>query len=83
LTKTNKIFFFINCLVVLIAGLYVSWNKNSEYKTQMFCAYGSIFVEFEEHGHRWGSMLLDKQGHPIPCNDATTTKADLTSKESI
>jgi hypothetical protein len=26
-----------------------------------------VFVEFEEGGKKWGTLMLDWNGHPIPC----------------
>ena len=37
--------------------------------TRTFCAYGQIFVEFDEDGHRWGTLLLNRNGKPIPCRE--------------
>ena len=32
-----------------------------------FCAYNKVFVEFEENGKSWGTLMLDWNGRPIPC----------------
>ena len=37
--------------------------------TRTFCAYGQVFVEFDEDGYRWGSVLLNRNGKPIPCRE--------------
>lgn len=37
--------------------------------TRTFCAYGNVFVEFEEDGYRWGAVLLNQNGKPIPCKE--------------
>ena len=37
--------------------------------TQIFCAYGQIFVEFNDGDHRWGTLWLDRNGKPVPCKE--------------
>ena len=37
--------------------------------TRTFCAYGQVFVEFDEDGYRWGTVLLNRNGKPIPCKE--------------
>jgi hypothetical protein len=37
--------------------------------TRTFCAYGNVFVEFDEDGYRWGTVLLNQNGKPIPCKE--------------
>ena len=47
----------------------------SEAQTSTFCAYGKVFVEFEEGNKRWGTILLNDNGRPIPCTDPIGTPA--------
>jgi hypothetical protein len=28
-----------------------------------------VFVEFDEDGNRWGTLLLNRHGKPIPCKE--------------
>jgi hypothetical protein len=42
---------------------------SDETVAKTFCAYNRVFVEFEEHGSRWGVLMLDWEGHPIPCSE--------------
>lgn len=37
--------------------------------TRTFCAYGQVFVEFDDDGYRWGTVLLNRNGKPIPCRE--------------
>lgn len=41
--------------------------SNDDTVTRSFCAYNKVFVEFEEGGKKWGTLMLDWSGHPIPC----------------
>jgi hypothetical protein len=42
--------------------------------TKSFCAYNRVFVEFEEGNKRWGALLLDRDGRPIPCDEDNLPK---------
>lgn len=44
-------------------------TSNATTSTRTFCAYNRTFVEFEEHGRVWGTLILDFAGRPIPCNE--------------
>ena len=51
--------------VILLYQLF----RDRDTHTRMFCAYGRVFVEFEEGGNIWGTMMLDQHGRPIPCKE--------------
>jgi hypothetical protein len=53
-------------VVILIIDLVSSSPPTS---TRTFCAYNRTFVEFEERGHVWGTLILDFNGKPIPCKE--------------
>ena len=55
-------------VVTLLIWLFISKSKPTT-ETRAFCAYGRVFVEFEENGKVWGSLMLDYYGHPIPCRE--------------
>jgi hypothetical protein len=55
------------CLTLLVALSYRFVDSVTHAKT--FCAYNKIFVEFEEGSSKWGTLLLDWNGHPIPCSE--------------
>jgi|LauGreDrversion4_2_1035121.scaffolds.fasta_scaffold219918_2 hypothetical protein len=63
---------------ILITILASSSNRNlntrSVVETRTFCAYGRVFVEFEENGKQWGTLMLDFRGNPIPCEDHVEPK---------
>jgi len=42
--------------------------------TAMFCAYGRVFVTFRQHHTTWGTLLLDENGAPMPCDEADIKK---------
>lgn len=44
---------------------------------RLFCAYGRVFIEFQEGYTTWGTMMLDDQGAPIRCNDEVKTSTKL------
>jgi hypothetical protein len=58
--------------ITLLVGLAVSIkNPRPITETRTFCAYGRIFVEFEDNGRIWGTLMLDFYGKPIPCTEGT------------
>jgi hypothetical protein len=58
----------------------LSRQDNPSTHTSHFCAYGRIFVEFEEDGKKWGTIMLDWQGRPIPCSDGDSLKSEIQGK---
>ena len=52
--------------VILLIELVTSTSPTS---TRTFCAYNRTFVEFEERGRVWGTLILDFAGRPIPCSE--------------
>ena len=52
--------------VVLLIELVTCTSTTS---TRTFCAYNRTFVEFEERGRVWGTLILDFNGRPIPCSE--------------
>ncbi len=69
-------------LGLITVALIVS-NQEKEFSTSSFCAYGTVFVEFEEGNKKWGTTLLDRNGKPIPCSDNGRTPVIDNFKESI
>ena len=59
--------------LVLAFLLYVFWPvfpsfRSNETHARIFCAYGKVFVEFEERNNTWGVLMLDDLGKPLSCN---------------
>lgn len=54
---------------------------SDETVAKTFCAYNRVFVEFEEHGKSWGTLMLDWEGHPIPCSEDRTHSIDKKGKQ--
>lgn len=65
--------------VLAVVALLLATSSNKTV-TRTFCAYNRVFVEFEENGHTWGTLLLDTDGRPIPCTDDTPTSVRPASK---
>jgi len=53
-------------LVILLAVFNL---RSSRTETHVFCAYGRVFVEFDDNGKVWGAIMLDYSGRPIPCQE--------------
>lgn len=58
--------FFIAVILLLLAGFWVR-RTPPEATARIFCAYDKLFVEFEDHSKRWGTMFLDSDGRPVSC----------------
>ena len=56
------------CVTVLILLAVIS-SKPTGTESRFFCAYGRVFVEFEENNKVWGTLMLDDDGRPVPCKD--------------
>jgi hypothetical protein len=56
--------------IFCIAVVVYFWPEESKgIHATRFCAYGELYVEFENHGKVWGTTFLDELGRPIPCNE--------------
>ena len=69
-----KTFQNIIVILVVLSTLAIGLTSNNlragqVTETRTFCAYGRIFVEFEENGKVWGTLMLDFRGQPIPCRE--------------
>ena len=62
---------FIAWTVIATLSVFTGYpiSKNYETATRSFCAYNRVFVEFEENGKVWGSIMLDMAGRPVPCKE--------------
>lgn len=58
-------------IALVLAGVILLYQifRDRDTHTRLFCAYNRVFVEFEESGNIWGTMMLDRHGRPIPCKD--------------
>jgi hypothetical protein len=66
--KIIKIFLLaFACCIGLVVWVLDSDNADTQAST--FCAYGRVFVRFEENGKIWGTILLDNSGSPISCQE--------------
>jgi hypothetical protein len=65
--KTGIIFISILFLTVIY------FNKEERTHTSMFCAYGMLFVEFEDSKSKWGTVMLDPGGRPVSCDNEKKT----------
>ena len=63
--------------LIIVLGIAHSKSANVT-ATHVFCAYNRLFVEFEENGKSWGTIMLDYGGRPIPCKDTDDVKIENT-----
>jgi len=56
--------------ITLLTGIAISIRTPHPItETRIFCAYGRVFVEFEDHDKIWGTVMLDMYGKPMPCKE--------------
>lgn len=61
--------------VVILALIAAVWFVNSTRSdVKLFCSYGRVFIEFHDGGNVWGTIMLDNDGLPIPCETNIRTK---------
>jgi len=83
--KFRKVFWFLATLVVV----FVLWpfqdtfNVSGDVHTRRFCAYGQVYVEFEQGSKIWGTTFLDDHGRPVSCTDDTVEEEHTVHKETI
>lgn len=58
--------------VLAIVIWYVFSLRETDTHTSKFCAYGKVFVEFDDGKSKWGTLMLDWEGKPIPCKETNT-----------
>ncbi len=66
------------CMTLLVLLAILQRPKASRVETHLFCAYNRVFVEFKEGGSRWGTLMLDAIGRPIPCFEDNEVKIENT-----
>jgi hypothetical protein len=52
-------------LVVVLAKIPL---QSQDAEPNVFCAYDRLFVEFRNGRNTWGTILLDDEGLPVPCD---------------
>jgi hypothetical protein len=60
----------ITVLLLFIAGVLLVTPvrlSGDSVESRVFCAYGKVFVEFDDGKYKWGTMMLDSDGLPIDC----------------
>ena len=64
--------------ITLIFAAAIFTTKHPVTETHVFCAYNRVFVEFDENGKRWGTIMLDYSGRPVPCQSDDEVKIENT-----
>ena len=64
-----KILIIGSTILVVMLSVVRPLDEEPSTSTQMFCAYGRIFVEFSEGSYKWGALWLDANGRPVSCKN--------------
>ncbi len=52
-------------------------------RASTFCAYGRVFVEFEQGSKTWGTLMLDYGGRPIPCSEHDVVDEEINNAKGM
>ena len=69
--------------------VYVLWPfqdmlaLNDDIHTRRFCAYGQVYVEFQQGSKIWGTTFLDDRGRPVGCTEDDVKEQTSSHKEVI
>ena len=83
--KFRKIFWFLAAIIVIFAvwPLQDTFNLSDDVHTRRFCAYGQVYVEFQQGNKIWGTTFLDDRGRPVGCTDDDNKEQTSLHKEII
>ena len=60
--------------IIIAVVIVVVWIENSNRSdVRLFCSYGRVFIEFQEGYTVWGTIMLDNNGLPVPCDENIKT----------
>ena len=76
---------YIIVSIAIVVGV-IAWLLEpieSETHTRQFCAYGRIYVEFQQGNKIWGTTFVDEDGKPIKCTENSLPKSTAILNRSI
>ena len=82
--RVRSLFWFFATIVLV----FVLWPfqdtfiLNGDVHARRFCAYGHVYVEFEQGNKIWGTTFLDEDGKPISCTE-DDLQHTVSNKETI
>jgi len=60
--------------IIIFTILAMALHNEPKANARFFCAYGKVFIEFEEDGKVWGTMWIDEDGRPLTCKGDSLIK---------
>ena len=84
-TKFRQVFWFLAALVVafVLWPFQDTFTLGDDTHTRRFCAYGQVYVEFQQGNKIWGTTFLDDHGRPVSCTDDDVIEKTTKLKETI
>jgi hypothetical protein len=70
--------------IIAILFIIILWpfqSTSDEIRTRRFCAYKTVYVEFEHDGKIWGTTFLNSNGKPATCDEDDVTPEPTTNLE--
>jgi len=65
----SLVWFILAALVVLVLWPIRDISISNDIHARRFCAYGALYVEFQQGNTIWGTTFLDDNGRPVRCTD--------------
>jgi len=65
----SLVWFMLAALVVIVVWPMQDIDISSDVHTRRFCAYGQVYVEFQQGNKIWGTTFLDDNGKPVRCSE--------------
>ena len=78
------LWFTIALLVVLVLWpLQDTFMFADNTYTRRFCAYGQVYVEFQQGDKVWGTTFLDDRGRTVGCTEKNDVRQTIPNREVI
>jgi hypothetical protein len=59
---------------ILVAIIIIAIPAEPEQDVALFCTYNRVFIEFKQGSATWGTIMLDDNGKPVPCDQDDNLK---------
>jgi len=82
-TKTILLFLAVIVLAVVLWPFQDIFETSRDVRASRFCAYGHVYVEFQQGNKIWGTTFLNKHGKPVSCDEPDSSERSVLQKEII
>jgi len=71
------------CLLIIVSTICILYETSDDIVTHRFCAYGNVYVEFQQGSKIWGTTFLNEDGKPVKCTEDDVQEHTSLQKDSI